>query len=236
MDDAEAKALNRLQDDLEEILKASKVINQAAVLNERKGVTESDIEVSLSTLNEVNEKVGAVAVVRMPTIRTNRENAPGPSSEVIATIRMIVTPLFNESDDGTQIRIEEYTLRILNALHLLRIGRMTLHATNDTATPINDMLPEGSVGYDIALRARLALPKANRPAEVQITVENGEVSMNVATPGAIIRYTTDGSYPGINSEEYTAPFQAPAAPTTIRAVAWKENLEPGQESTTQITS
>ena len=54
------------------------------------------------------------------------------------------------------------------------------------------------------------------------------LTLTTATPGASIRYTTDGSYPTpTNGTLYTAPFPPPAVGTTVRAAAYKTGLNPG---------
>ncbi|HYH14299.1 MAG TPA: chitobiase/beta-hexosaminidase C-terminal domain-containing protein, partial [Flavisolibacter sp.] len=41
-----------------------------------------------------------------------------------------------------------------------------------------------------------------------ISVEQGMVKMNAQLPGLLLRYTTDGSEPTLNSKRYTQPFPA----------------------------
>jgi alpha-tubulin suppressor-like RCC1 family protein len=55
------------------------------------------------------------------------------------------------------------------------------------------------------------------------------VTISSATPGAVIRYTLDGTDPVEGSTAYTAPL-AVATTSTIKARAWKSGLEPSATS------
>jgi hypothetical protein len=57
--------------------------------------------------------------------------------------------------------------------------------------------------------------------------EMGSVSMSCSSPGAEIRFTTDGSDPGRDSKLYTAPFLW-TNESLIKAVAIREGLEPSE--------
>jgi len=50
-------------------------------------------------------------------------------------------------------------------------------------------------------------------------------TITCATTDAVIRYTTDGTEPTVNSTVYTAPI-AISTTTTLKAKAWKEGMEP----------
>lgn len=54
------------------------------------------------------------------------------------------------------------------------------------------------------------------------------ISLDLATAGAVIYYTTDGSYPdATNGTLYEDPFASPAVGTVIRAAGYKTGLNPG---------
>ena len=61
-----------------------------------------------------------------------------------------------------------------------------------------------------------------------IIIEDGMAKMNSPYPGAVIRYTLDGSEPSLNSPIYTEPFATDA--TQIRARLYYL----GQQSVTTI--
>ncbi len=52
-----------------------------------------------------------------------------------------------------------------------------------------------------------------------------EVNITAATPGSVIRYTTDGSEPDETSSQYTAPFQV-IATSTVKARAYATGFAP----------
>jgi hypothetical protein len=52
-----------------------------------------------------------------------------------------------------------------------------------------------------------------------------EVNITAATPGSVIRYTTDGSEPDETSSQYTAPFQVTAT-STVKARAYATGFAP----------
>lgn len=62
----------------------------------------------------------------------------------------------------------------------------------------------------------------------------GQITLSTATAGAEIYYTIDGSAPGINARRYSAPFTI-TAPATVKAVAYKQGLNPSPVSSASFT-
>jgi len=60
------------------------------------------------------------------------------------------------------------------------------------------------------------------------------VTIACATAGATVRYTTDGSTPDESSTMYDNPIPV-ATPTTIKAMAWKDEMEPSPVGTANYT-
>lgn len=70
-----------------------------------------------------------------------------------------------------------------------------------------------------AFEAHVSLPVLSKVAEPTIGMISGDhIQLVCSTSGAAIKYSIDGSFP---SMVYTAPFTAPVAGTTVRAVAAK---------------
>ena len=63
------------------------------------------------------------------------------------------------------------------------------------------------------------------PASGATFYPSTNVTLSCATDGATIHYTTDGTDPTDSSTEYTAPISV-SATTTIKAVAYKQDLDP----------
>jgi hypothetical protein len=128
-----------------------------------------------------------------------------------------------EASSGTLRSAEQIALDVLHALHHFDPGTSgsPLYADKKAIEPNTDF--PGKIVYDCFIRTRLGLDPAAKVAPVKIDVypiaAPATVGMSCATPGAEIRYTLDGSYPGPTATLYTAPFtQATAA--TVRAAAY----------------
>jgi hypothetical protein len=61
------------------------------------------------------------------------------------------------------------------------------------------------------------------------------ITLTCATPGASIRYTTDGSYPAPSKTLYTAPITGLLAGTIVRTAAYATGLNPGDVTELIIT-
>jgi Fn3 associated len=87
----------------------------------------------------------------------------------------------------------------------------------DATTFFEGPLPNDNyVGLDLGAGHELAAPSFSPPAGAATV---GELISVTAAPGAIIRYTTDGSDPAVNGAAYTSPVPLPAGSTLIKAVA-----------------
>jgi hypothetical protein len=205
------------------------------VLEQRKGITESDIQVALGTVNQANGRVGSVAIVLMPRMRGQDPNAPGPRYTVRYPIQVIDYPVLRRQAatgtpavGGTQQSAEEICDRIRQIIHLFNMGRGQTIAF-DSLEPSAE--PAGMVGYVLSFkRLGIDFPPVGCAA-VGISPNSGgvnptlpgpqTVTLSCATAGAAIYYTIDGSYPSsLNPTAvlYSAPFSVPSG-TTLRAAA-----------------
>lgn len=85
-----------------------------------------------------------------------------------------------------------------------------------------------TIGVDASADSTVEAPMA--VAAPVFTPPGGEymnsvtVSMDSATPGAAIYFSTDGSTPTTSSTRYTAPITLKASRTTLRAFAAKDGM------------
>ncbi|MDR0207430.1 MAG: chitobiase/beta-hexosaminidase C-terminal domain-containing protein [Bacteroidales bacterium] len=81
----------------------------------------------------------------------------------------------------------------------------------------------GSVHIDGNNTPKVKMPTCTPPAGIYTTPQN--ITINCETEGATIRYTTNGSTPDETSTVYATPILV-SANTTIKAKAWKNDMEP----------
>ncbi|MFF2908455.1 chitobiase/beta-hexosaminidase C-terminal domain-containing protein [Paenibacillus sp. NPDC057934] len=89
-----------------------------------------------------------------------------------------------------------------------------------------------AVNVDITDRVTTAIPVFTPNSGTYTSAQN--VTITSSTPGAIIRYTVDGSIPNAASTTYTVPIQVTKS-TTIKAIATKPGLADSAVSTAIYT-
>lgn len=62
-----------------------------------------------------------------------------------------------------------------------------------------------------------------------------KVTLTSSTPGAVIRYTLDGSEPTLQSPRYTEPFEVLCDRVTVKAIAFARNMNPSEVTTATFT-
>jgi len=220
-----------LQLDAAARLTSEPFFGDVVILEEDKGIIESDVETALGVFNEeTGKKIGAVVIARQPTIAETQSEAPGPEVKARLVFEVVTMPVINMGELGTQKRADVIAMRILNLLHRYFSGhtKCTLMAGANPVVGMSD-LPEGNVGYRVTLETTFVLDYADKVATPNLTIdEDGAVVLTCATDGATIYYTTDGSYPGADNAEateYTAPIEVTGR-MTIRAGAAKADILP----------
>jgi hypothetical protein len=196
------------------------------VLEQRKGITESDISIAISTANQQNGKIGSCAIVLMPRLSGQDPNAPGPRWTARYPIQVIDWPVVRrQAAGGSQASADEIADRIRQIIHgmtCLRLqGQLAFYFDKLEPTQV----PEGMVSYIVTFK-RLGTDKPPvSVASVGISPSSGTgplvVTLACATAGAAIYYTIDGSYPSSIAPTgtlYTVPFSAPSG-STVRAAA-----------------
>jgi len=197
------------------------------VLVQRKGVTDSDIEIALSTLNTAGGKIGLVIIVLMPELAPLTPDAPGPEYLVRPAIQVIEDPLLNLGADGTGISAEQTAQWIRQLIHYFA-GRSGLYVcAGMEPVPRGDNRPS----YGVRFSRRASDPSYQRCGLPLISPDSGAapqtVTLTCATAGAALYYTVDGSYPSSANTAahlYAAPFSVAAA-CTLRTAAEKSGLQ-----------
>lgn len=193
------------------------------VLIQRRGITESDVQIKISTANSQNGKIGSVAIVLMPTLTGDAPNSPGPRYWVTYPIQVIDWPSVRRSSPGgSGDSAEEICDRIRQIIHGISF-RPGNSISFSSLKPVD--VKDGQISYILYFK-RLGFDKPPVDcAAVGISPASGTgpltVTLTCQTAGAAIYYTVDGTYPSsVNptSQLYSGPFVAPQG-STVRAAA-----------------
>lgn len=92
--------------------------------------------------------------------------------------------------------------------------------------------PSTIAAAEYTITGTVATPAFDPPAGTYSAAQN--VSISCATPGAQIRYTTDGNEPSAESELYAAPIYVDVS-TTLKAKAFLQDWEPSATATAEYT-
>lgn len=201
-----------LQTDAVARLKSEPFFGDVVVLEQRKGIVQSDIETALGVFNqESGKKIGAVVIALLPEIEGSGGEGPGPDVTGALRFHVIEIPLINnDATSGTLKSASKISLNVLNTLHRYMAGvfRVTLMAGRRPITPLNTEEP-GVVSYVVQLDAAFTINRRYKVATPSASVADGLMTLTCTTSGATIYYTTDGSYPGPQNATaltYSAPF------------------------------
>lgn len=190
---------------------------------------QTRIDEAINCLRLKAGKGGAAVTFLMPTGDTEKPNVSGPQLKLVYTARVQEHPILNFGPKGTKKSAEEIALHTLQLFHLCMLnGSNCLAADGETLTPSER---DGKLTYDVRLFAQGNLPAVAKVALPIIAPRSGaapqSVAITCATAGAVIHYTTDGSYPSsrnLRASLYSAPV-AIAAACTLRAAAEKSGLQ-----------
>ncbi|MDD3236019.1 MAG: chitobiase/beta-hexosaminidase C-terminal domain-containing protein, partial [Candidatus Cloacimonetes bacterium] len=112
--------------------------------------------------------------------------------------------------DGTEP--DESSALYAGAISITEITTLKAKAYLATWVPSN----VASADYDLQVKAITSTPPPNVFTVTQF------ITLQTATPGTIIRFTTDGSVPGIGSSIYSGAIEV-SSNTRIRAIAYKND-------------
>jgi hypothetical protein len=221
----------RLQLDAEARLKADPFFADIAIILQRDGVTEKEIERRLNVQKGRGGKVGACVLVLIPIADVNFPNVPGPRQALTVSFIVLVHPTLNNGTLGTGKEPEDIADKVLALFHQCSFGYGSVLVGATNAIVPNDSF-DGLVGQQVNLttdagnspEAHVKWPTISASAETAPAT----ITLACATSGASIFYTTDGSYPSSTNtaaHTYSAPFnQATAA--LLRVAAEKADLLP----------
>lgn len=227
--------LRQDQDDYFGLIRADEYFSDIKVLLQHKGVTESDIDVALSTLNEAGGKSGACVVIIMPELQPDSSQAPSARYFVRISIQVIVQPLLaDDVASGVGKVAEQLAERVRQICHYRSHGRANTFMF-DGMEPIP--VEAGKNSYGVVFKRAggdTQVVKVAKPGIASVAATGPatgwDVTVNVP-PGAAGYYTTDGTLPTVlNGTAYVGPFNVPAA-AVVRAAAVQagfQQSEPAQ--------
>jgi len=221
-----------LQDDLTALLMCDPRLRQVFMVQERKLLLDSGMQVSAIWQTPRNGGSGTGIVIEIPRPRVTSPNVPGPVYDLDLGFVVIEQRDLNTTPNTGTFLLAEQTVQVIHdILHLACLdGYGTLEARG--IDPANDWISETDGLW--ALRAKLFLknPRRQTPRVGQLTfsLAGGVATLTCASnPSANIFYTTDGSFPAndpaINPQTqlYSTPFTATTG-TILRAAAYAPNL------------
>lgn len=212
------------------------------VLEQRKGITESDVQIAMGAM-QPGQVCGTVVIVMMPSLIATDPNAAGPASYARYGVQVIDWPIVRrQSPGGAQVSAEQITDRIRQIIHRVAFGRgQALYF--DGLSPI--AVVEGQVSYGVYFKCRQVDSPPPSCATCGISPDSGTgaqtVTLTNATVGAAIYYSLNGDYPSSvaaaltppTSFLYSAPFSTGAAGITVRAAAELTGYQQGNVAQVQ---
>jgi len=216
------------QDDIVGRLQADSELALVAILEQRRGVAESDVQSAVSIGNKrAGGKRGLVLIVLMPELTPSEADAPGPEYTLRYGVQAIEHPILNRGTHGSGISAEAAMRRVRQLLHRFEREGRTLSFGGMEPVPV----AEGMISYIANFTARDMDEPSNRVGLPLIDPEEGEAPLEVTitcgTPTAAIYTTTDGSYPSSANPAavlYSGPFTVASA-CKLRAAAELAGLQ-----------
>ncbi len=227
--------LDKIEADIYGILSAAPDLALTKILRADAGLTEADVAQVLVTLTGT-EKIGLGLVVLPAEITDAEKNLPGLPVRVMASVQIIEAVLINRGATGTGIKASVAALRVLDALHQLRIGNRALYADKNPVEAVS--MKKGFVGYTVTVFSETnGGSGTGRVRDLGFALDlSGNLEITTATAGAAIYYTTDGSFPGPSNAAATL-FTAPVEindDMTLRAAAYLSPINPSDISEVRV--
>jgi len=219
-----SNAIERLQSDVYGYLLADDYFATVNVLRISEQQIESDIDSQIALFVATAGKSGASLAVHLPSGAVGTNQTPGPQVELRMEVFVTVNKTINESAAGTNISEGELIARVLQDLHALPLGPAVLQFGNPAFEAVAK--GEGITIHRIEVVQAVSFPAVARAARPASSRGAGAITLTSNTSGAAIRYTLNGSFPGLDATLYAAPFSEPSSGTELRAMAHKAGLAP----------
>ena len=225
--------LTQFQLDLVGRLESSAYFDDLPIIQERTGVTESELAEALGSATVKAGKFGAAVLVKMPTRAVDNPDTEGPRYSVLGLIRVLEYPLLNRVAGGTGKTAEDISLVVEGLFHLWATGDAAVFCKG--APPWND--GEGNLGYDVRLGWFLQAEEPPRCVRPEIHAAADAVQIVCTTPAAALHYTLDGSFPGLAAPLYTGPISPlPDPGTLVRAAAYADGRDGSDVASLLLTA
>ncbi|HWY30889.1 MAG TPA: chitobiase/beta-hexosaminidase C-terminal domain-containing protein [Candidatus Acidoferrum sp.] len=244
--------LIQAQDDIFGILMSSPQLATVNIVEERKSLLNSEIQIDTIWQTVRNGCSGNGLLIEIPGILCDSESVTGPPQQVELSFVSFQNgdaafiPRSGNAPAGVPVagsglfaeQIEQYLVDILHLLNISGIG--TMRVAGRFSSPAREYAGVNARRTRIVMTPRQTA-QTPRTAIVTVAVNGGLATLACATAGAAIYYTVDGSFPSNptaaidpvknvpingNSRLYTAPF-AVTAGQVIRAAAYLSGSNPG---------
>ncbi len=177
----------------------------------------------LAGLEGRNGRKGMSIIIGMPEIGRVEPNVRALRGAVTVTIRVTEYLMVNMGADGCGQGAEAFALlvaELLNHQAFAHWSPLRLASVRPDPEAVMDKM----VVYDVRMETDLRGTVRSKvpPPAIEIT-EGGLMTLAVATAGAEIYWTLDGSYPGpggSTAARYSEPVQLPAGTHALRVAAW----------------
>lgn len=188
-----------LQRTIHQRLATAAALADVAVIFNEKGLVMADVEAAMG-LNTIGKKPGACVIVERIIRDVEAPNVPGPEWSLRIPVAIFEMPTVNRTEDGTGLTIEQLVTIVADLLHLFDVQVLgtQVYAAADAVTPDQD--DDGRLTAICFFEAKLnqkpaafvGMPRVTGTASavvIQAGLDYGDSS------GAIVYYTTDGTYP-----------------------------------------
>jgi hypothetical protein len=187
-------ALEQLQQNAFDRLANDLSMATVVVLSEKKGDRTADLAQTLASNTKKGGLKGAVVLVCGPFFDVDHMAAPGPRIEPSFYVRCIERPITNRGTGGTGISAEQLAINVVQLLHNYIMQDLYVTTTAHRGDPV--IYEGGEREYTVTIKTSLQLSPLSKCAMPFISGNSEtQVTITCATPGAIIYWTTDGSYP-----------------------------------------